>query len=383
MTKNSLGPSLEFWRRFPTLHGAISRGYERSGDLFLDLLRKSIPASVPWGPPKGFFSDYEQLQNGALEGRVLVHSQAVPRAAADCLRQVCRLGQLGHQPWPIFWTHHSNARLIAKSLVLLDERKRLSLEGAFTVHAKTDPAYRNFFLAHPTRLDGNWTSITSLWQEGFYHWFLDVLPRLALLPELPPDTRIIVPPRLAPYQQQTLQWLGLENRIRPTAEKHLLIEHYYFCSPTSMTGCYNPFAVEFLRRSFLPHADQAYDPPRRFYLRRVGKFRPILNEDEVLDFFAKKGWAIIDTEQLPLARQIQLFSKAEMICAPHGAGLTNLLWSPPGCKVLELCCSTFLNGVYEGMAEALSLRYHYLIFEGDDTFQSRVNLQEVERALAF
>jgi capsular polysaccharide biosynthesis protein len=188
---------------------------------------------------------------------------------------------------------------------------------------------------------------------------------------------------LAPYQQQTLQWLGLADRIRPTEEKHLLIEHYYFCSLTSMTGCYNPFAVQFLRRSFLPHAKLEYEPPPRFYVRRVGKSRPIDNEHEVLDFFRKRGWAIIDTEQLPLGIQIRLFSQAEMICAPHGAGLTNLLWSPPGCKVLELCASTYLNGIYEGLAECLALQYRYLIFEGDNTFRSRINLEELERALEF
>jgi capsular polysaccharide biosynthesis protein len=212
---------------------------------------------------------------------------------------------------------------------------------------------------------------------------LDALPRLALLPELPPDTRIIVPPRLAPFQQQTLQWLGLEHRIRPTEEKHLLIERYYFCPPTSMTGCYNPFAVKFLRRSFLPRADAGYEPPPRFYVRRLGKVRPIVNENDVLALFRKRGWAIIDTEELPLVQQIRLFSSAEMICAPHGAGLTNLLWCPPGCKVLELCASTYLNGVYEGLAESLALRYRYLIFEADNLYRSSVDLKELERALDF
>ena len=59
------------------------------------------------------------------------------------------------------------------------------------------------------------------------------------------------------------------------------------------------------------------------------------------------------------------------------------LWSPPGCKVLELCASTYLNGIYEGLAECLALQYRYLIFEGDNTFRSRINLEELERALEF
>lgn len=384
MNVNSLRMSLIFWlRRFPRLYGGLRSLYRQSRDCFTGLLRALIPASVPWGPPKGFFSAYEMLQSGKLQGKVLAASQEVPRAAPESLRQKSGLEQDLGQLWPIFWTLHPNARLITTAHVLLDGQKRLTREGAFRPCPSMDPSYRNIFLPRPTMLEGNWTSVTSPFASAFYHWFLDELPRLALLPELPPDTRILVPGRLAPFQQQTLQWLGLENRIRLSGEKHLMIERYYFCPLTSMSGCYNPFAVQFLRRSFLSRADMGYEAPARFYLRRVGKARPIANENEVLDFFRKRDWAIVDTEQLSMAQQIRLFARAEMICAPHGAGLANLLWSSPGCKVLELCASTFLNGVYEGLAQSVAVRYRYLVFAGDNTYQSRVDLAEVERALDF
>src|SRR6185503_756778 len=112
------------------------------------------------------------------------------------------------------------------------------------------------------RLEGNWTSVVSRWSEGFYHWFMDVLPRLALLAEFPSDTQIIAPTIHANYQRDSLKWLGLENRSRPTSERRLSIEHYYFSSPTNITGLFAPCAVSFLRRSFLTHRDVRYDPPK-------------------------------------------------------------------------------------------------------------------------
>jgi len=381
----SVWVALVFWlRRFPRIY-QIARSLRRiTANIVINFLRKVIPAGCRWGPPKGFFSEYELLKKGELRGRILFASQPVPAIAPNSLRKLCGLRQGEFQPWPAFWSYHSPARLVGKTLVLIDEQKRLSLEGAFGGHcARTDPAYRIIFLPHATRLDGNWTSIVHQWSNGFHHWFMDALSRLAMLPELPADTRVIVPAQLASYQQDTLRWLGLENRIRPTDEKHLMVEHYYFCSATSMTGCYNPKAVQFLRRSFLNHADLKYDPPHRFYLRRVGQVRPILNEIEILEYFQQNGWVIVDTEQLPMARQIRLFSQAEMICAPHGAGLTNLLWCQPGCKVLELCASTFLNGVYEGLAECVGANYRHLIFEADQKYQTRIDLETVRKALEF
>ena len=385
MAKRSVRLAFIFWlRRFPRIH-RLGAGLRRiAADLVVNFLRKTVPTGWRWGPPKGFFSEYELLKQNKLPGRILFASQSVPPSAPDSVRRLCGLRQDEFQPWPAFWTHHAPARLVGPTLVLIDEQKRLSLEGAYGEHcASIDPAYRTLWLPPATRLDGNWTSIVHRWSRGFHHWLMDGLSHLVMLPELPADTRVIVPVQLAAWQRDILRWLGLENRIRPTGEKHLRIEHYYYCSATAMTGCYNPNAVQFLRRSLLSHADRDYDPPRRFYLRRVGEARPILNEAEILDYFQQNGWGIVDTAQLSMARQIRLFSQAEMICAPHGAGLTNLLWCQPGCKVLELFASTFLNGVYEGLAECVGVHYRYLIFPGDHQYRSRVDLETVKKALEF
>jgi capsular polysaccharide biosynthesis protein len=385
MTTKSARGAFIFWlRRFPRIYQMAHSLRRTAASLVVNFLRKVMPAGCRWGPPKGFFSEYELLKKGGLRGRILFASQAVPAIAPDSLRRLCGLRQGEFQPWPAFWTCHSPARLVGKTLVLINEQKQLSLEGAYGAHcSRTDPAWRTVFLPQPIRLDGNWTSLVHQWTSGFHHWFMDALSHLVMLPELPADTRVIDPARLASYQQDTLRWLGLENRIRPTDEKHLMVEHYYFCSATAMTGCYNPNAVQFLRRSFLGHADPDYNPPRRFYLRRVGEARPILNELEILEYFQQRGWAIVDTAQLSMARQIRLFSQAEMICAPHGAGLTNLLWCQPGCRVLELCARTFLNGVYEGLAECVGANYRYLVFEAGQQFQSRMDLKTIEKALEF
>jgi len=349
---------------------------------FADIARKIVPASCAWGPPKGFFSDYELLAKGKVKGRIILTSQTTPPVQADSLRKVARLGQEGFQPWPVFWTHHNEARLVGETLVLRDDRKRLSIEAAFGRHmSRIDPAYRTFRLPPPVRLEGNWTSLLSQASTMFYHWFLDALPRLAVLRELPPDIQVLVHPELPAFKLDTLKWLGLEGRFRPTSEKHLVIENYYFTSLTAMTGCYSPYAVEFLRRAFLDKADMDYDPPRKFYLRRVGKSRGIANEEPVLDLFRNLGWAIVDPEAMPMARQIRLFSGAEQIVALHGGGLTNLLWCAPGCKVLELLASTYLNGVYEGLSEVLRLDYRFLICPADAAQRPAVDVDALAKAI--
>lgn len=51
---------------------------------------------------------------------------------------------------------------------------------------------------------------------------------------------------------------------------------------------------------------------------------------------SKQGDLSVTTEDLSLIEQIVLFHNAEIIVAPHGAGLVNLLFARPGTKVIEL-----------------------------------------------
>ena len=95
----------------------------------------------------------------------------------------------------------------------------------------------------------------------------------------------------------------------------------------------------------------------------------------------EQGWAIIQAENYNLKDQIALFWNARVICAVHGAGLTNLLWCRKGCRVLELVPSTFLNGCYEGLAAYLDLDYRYLIFDADLKCRMTIDLEAFAAAV--
>jgi len=352
-------------------------------NLTLGLARTLLPRRWPgWGPPKALYWEYDLVRRGTIPGRVILDEQKSPALPADSLRQLCGLRQNECQPWPFFWSHRREARLVGSTLALMDDQKRLSSEAVFREHCLPgEPAYRYLRLPPAHRLAGPWTSVVSRWGYGYFHWWLDVLPRLAVLNEFPTDTGILVFPRLEAYQSESLRMLGVGERVRLTPERHVIVEDYYFASPTAMTGCWNPFAIDWLRERFLPWAGTPAERPRRFYLRRLGQSRGIRNEAEVIDYFRDQGWAIVDLEKMTVRDQIQLFSGAEFVCGLHGAAFTNLLWAPPGCRVLELCAATFLNGVYEGMAEYLRLEYRYLVCEADQAFVARVNLGELRKML--
>lgn len=349
-------------------------------DAWLEFARLLFRDSRRFGPPTGVFSMYQILRCGypKINGRIVLHDQGVPRVSEQSLIIECGLGQHLDQPWPIFWSEHSNARLVSSSLAML-EGKKLCVESIHKgVGWQDDPAARFFKLPPVTKLKGNWTSLVSQWvpireKAPIYgHWLHDALPRLALLPEFPPDTGILIPPILGPAQKETLKMMGLLDRCRPTRETHLEIEHYFFSALTSMIDCYNPYSVRFLRETFLPKRDPAYSGPRKFFFERTSKHRPLANNSEVCDFFRKKGWAVVRDMDLSFAQTLKLFSEADALCSMVGSNMSNVMFCRPGCVVMQLVPDVWVDGWIDWIAQVNNLDYHSAVLPCAATDASKI-----------
>ncbi len=62
-----------------------------------------------------------------------------------------------------------------------------------------------------------------------------------------------------------------------------------------------------------------------------------------------------------MQQQIHIFSAAELIVAPHGAGLTNVTISPPGVRVLEMFPSSYVHRGLWAICHAIGGHYRYLV----------------------
>ena len=170
--------------------------------------------------------------------------------------------------------------------------------------------------------------------------------------------------------------LGVLERVRETSERHLIVENYYFSSPTSMTGCTNPYAIQWLRSQYLPLMARV-ETPKKIFIQRKGKTRGITNQEEVAHHYRKTGWAVVELEELSLAEQITLFHHAEEIVGEHGAAFTNLIWCRPGCRVMELCADNFLNGCYEGISLCLGLQHSFKLHRAGSKNEIFIEIAEL------
>jgi prepilin-type processing-associated H-X9-DG protein len=64
-----------------------------------------------------------------------------------------------------------------------------------------------------------------------------------------------------------------------------------------------------------------------------------------MDVLVPRGFELIVPHSLSFTEQVRLFSSAEAVVGPHGAGLANMLWGD-GTRVVELYSSYFNPGIF-------------------------------------
>ena len=127
----------------------------------------------------------------------------------------------------------------------------------------------------------------------------------------------------------------------------------------------SPQAVAFLRER-LGCPERPAGGGRRLYLARGGRYRRLLNADEVERFFVDCGFEVVHPEALDLPAQMALFSEAEIVAGPTGAAFANIAFMPQGSKAIVLYYDVGLHYYFSNLAEASGVRLLYVFGEPQD-----------------
>jgi hypothetical protein len=327
-----------------------------------DYLCSKLPRVGMFRPLRSEFSAIARLEQRSLSGAVLLGRQSIGPCTPGSMTQRAGMCQNNLQPWPIFWVRSDTARLVGRFFLWRDESDNWCSEDAYhspvRLTPRDDRLFAQTFVHQPLFLEGAWTSIVSKWGAGnnYYHWMLDCLTRLRVREALPEPTRILIPRKGFKYIGETLEMLGLAAQAESPSASTIQPERYYFCSPTAMTGAWNPYGFNFLREKFAPFCQRS-TTGQAIFLTRRHSFRMPSCLPEIEDTFTKNGFMIVDCATLSVKEQMRIASSAPAIAGLHGAAMTNLLWAQPRIPVLEIFSPDWLNGVYEQIAMHFNLNY--------------------------
>ncbi len=238
-------------------------------------------------------------------------------------------------------------------------------------------------------LPGRWATCVSAGTTTYFHWLLDALPRLGLLTASRTELDgLVVPAALEGFHRETLDRLGFDGLTFRHAGGELHVRIGELVVPSLPGAPLEPaaWACAWLRETF----GSEPEGNRRVYLTRSASLRRKLqNEAEIVDLLAGAGFDVVDPAAFTVAEQARLFASAEVVVAPHGAGLANLVFAREGAAVIELLSPHYVNPCYWALSAAVGVRYRFVLGAPEvhdprltETEQDlRVELDDVARRL--
>lgn len=218
--------------------------------------------------------------------------------------------------------------------------------------------------------------ITTYGSHCYYHWLLQVVPRLALLlaagyTTIPVHCGVIS----RSFQKEWIELLGLTDRVIQVQKgdvvcaKECIVPDLPFCLHVPFTldtpHCIRPFKgwqLDFLREvmsSWYTHVDMpAY---QYIYIsQKHASKRRLLNEKDLVSMLQNYGFEEIVLENYSVVEQAFLFAHADIIVASHGAGLANCAFLRAGAHVIELDSLYGPWDLYKQLVEIVHGVYHHV-----------------------
>lgn len=210
---------------------------------------------------------------------------------------------------------------------------------------------------------------TNSFSDNFYHWFVEVVPKVIALQEALKNGMVLLLPDQydKKYQLKSLEILGIKHMV--IKKEIVFIPRVYIVSRESDFIGYNSKKTiqrlgnrlrNSLSTSFVPSTtDKVY-----ISRQKAGR-RKLVNEDAILPVLVDLGFKVIYAEELSFTDTILFFSKVRYLVAVHGAGLTNMIYMPKGSKIFEfLKEKTLTDKCYFTLSLACEHSYYYMSCRG-------------------
>jgi hypothetical protein len=212
--------------------------------------------------------------------------------------------------------------------------------------------------------EGSAVSLLSPWPLNYYHFILDVMPKLELLSTTFPhllahplyiSNELFSSPFFASARSSTAL-KHFNFRPLPTSA-YLRCEELFYVSCSGAEG--SASRLQRVRDILSPSFQLDRPSPRRIFVTRSAyRGRAITNHESVHKVFDKYNFAVLDFDDVSFVDQVQLVKNCEIFSAIHGASFANMIFCEHrSTHIFEIHPPTEDNDCFKSLAETLGFEF--------------------------
>jgi hypothetical protein len=188
-----------------------------------------------------------------------------------------------------------------------------------------------------------------------YHFLMETLPQVMRVLQVAPDAVFLTAETPSTFAQTLLSELGARVEVIER-DRVLACSSVFYCEgfPRERT---HPADMAMLYDTF--HVDQGR-ADGRVYISRAKSMRAVRDEHVLEEALRTRGFTVVYLEELTFAEQVASMAGAGVVVAPHGAGLANTVFMPPGGHVIEITSGEWWSNAFRRIAHARGHSYDLL-----------------------
>ncbi len=211
--------------------------------------------------------------------------------------------------------------------------------------------------------------ITDEWSKNYCHFLWEALSKLIVLQKEFNNPILVLPKSYVKidFVMKSLEIFGFNRKnIKFIAKKsRVKIKNLAFipCINIGAKGYYDFLKFKKVREIFLDKWRDQFTKNfgEKIYISRSNPqnlvSRRVSNEEELVAMLENYGFKTVYMEKFSFIEQVSIMSFAKHIIAPHGAGITNVMFAKEGCHLLELINENRGILCFERMCKKMQISY--------------------------
>jgi hypothetical protein len=214
------------------------------------------------------------------------------------------------------------------------------------------------------------------WGSNFAHFLCETLPKILRVSLM--NDKIPIGIYSNDAFEKVIKHLKIKNPIFSIG-KYTVSDHHYHIKNCFTIGNYDNWCpvlsdLQLTRKQ----VEISTKGDLCLLIKRNKGDRVISNFDKLyyvlLNNFPNEKWVIYDENQ-PFEKYIKLFTNAKLIIGAHGAGISNIIFAPPNCTIIEVYPEDWIRHVFMCISKQLGFN-HYLL-SSQNTRNFKVDIDEI------
>ena len=245
----------------------------------------------------------------------------------------------------------------------LIDKHGIKAESEFII--RTRPSDFPVFFDKPIKTTGTFFVHSSNNPYNYFHYLYDFICPLFIHRMKNPDVQIYLPFDLTKWQVDWLNLIGQTKILHASVNGNFsaseIIRFDKFLDSKNIIQQPSNFMIFRNYVESLSTKCSAIQSATNVYIvrKKSSMGRNVVNQREIILRLAELDFTIVDLDQMSVEMQLRVFRNAQLIVSPHDAGLSNLIATDSGAKIIELLPTQALGtyDMYKNICELTQIDY--------------------------